>query len=181
MVNRNFLLIIIYIFSYGCSKDKYTRTYLMEKSKPVENQTNLEKSSNSLSWEKPKKWVVSKGSNMRIASFDVPFDNETGDFSLIELSGDGGGLESNINRWRRQLNLAPQSLKEIKQNLISHKGKEGAYDVIKIINKDNQLAFICAIIPIKNKTIFAKLSGTASIIETTYNDFISFCSSINLP
>tara|TARA_X000001036_G_scaffold215485_1_gene201742 strand:+ start:1608 stop:2069 length:462 start_codon:yes stop_codon:yes gene_type:complete len=153
----------------------------MEKSKPIENQTNLEKSSNSLSWEKPKKWVVSKGSNMRIASFDVPFDNETGDFSLIELSGDGGGLESNINRWRRQLNLAPQSLKEIKQNLISHKGKEGAYDVIKIINKDDQLAFICAIIPIKNKTIFAKLSGTASIIEKAYNDFVSFCSSINLP
>ena len=181
MINRNFLLIIIYIFSYGCSKDKYTRTYLMEKSKPIENQTNLEKSSNSLSWDKPNKWVVSKGSNMRIASFDVPFDNETGDFSLIELSGDGGGLESNINRWRRQLNLAPQSLKEIKQNLISHKGKEGTYDVIKIINKDDQLAFICAIIPIKNKTIFAKLSGTASIIEKAYNDFVSFCSSINLP
>jgi len=31
----------------------------------------------------------------------------------------------------------------------------------------------------ENKTIFAKLSATPKGIEYTYNDFISFCSSIN--
>ena len=179
MQNKSFLLIIIYVFIFGCSKEKSIRTYRMEKSPISENNQQIEISKNEINWIKPKSWKISSGSNMRIASFDVPFENGVGDFSLIELSGDGGGLESNINRWRRQLNLAPQSLDEIKNNLISHKGKKGSFDIIKITNNEQNSAFICAIIPIENKTIFAKLAATPKGIESTYNDFISFCSSIN--
>ena len=46
---------------------------------------------------------------MRLASFEVPYSTGSGDLSIMELSGSGGGLEANVNRWRGQIGLDPVS------------------------------------------------------------------------
>ena len=85
-------------------------------------------------WEKPDSWVPSEGSSMRIASFAIPYSGGSGDLSIIQLSGTGGGIESNVNRWRRQLDLEPLNWIAIEKNVINKKGKLGMYSVLKIIN-----------------------------------------------
>ena len=173
---------LILIMVYSCRQENHTRTYRITKSKPLlqtsPSQTTENKSSD-FSWTKPRSWIASSGSSMRIASFDVPYSNGIGDLSVIQLGGDGGGIEANVNRWRRQLNLESQSLEDIEKDLIKHKGGLGIFEEIQIINEELDSAFLCAILPAGNQTLFVKLSIHPNGLRDIKTEFISFCSSIN--
>ena len=151
----------------------------LPKTKPPPQKQSGNSSISGIKWEKPEMWVASNGSSMRLASFEVPYMGGTGDLSVIQLAGTGGGLKPNINRWRRQLNLEPQSLHEIEKDVIEKKGKLGKYKMIRIVNFQNNSAFLVAIIPVENQTLFVKLSADPSGIQEAESDFIFFCSSIH--
>jgi len=176
---KPYFLICTIVILQSCGKDNHTRTYQLPKSEvpPKLQPENNPKSS--ISWEIPEMWVTSSGSSMRLASFEVPYMGGMGDLSVIQLGGTGGGLMPNINRWRRQLNLEPQSLHEIEKDLIEKKGKLGKYKMIRIVNFQNNSAFLVAIIPVENQTLFVKLSADPPGIQETESDFIFFCSSIH--
>ena len=118
---------------------------------------------------------------MRLASFAIPYSGGAGDLSVIQLSGTGGGIESNVNRWRQQLNLESQNGIEINNNVITKEGLLGRYNVLHIINQKIDSAFLCAIMPTQNHTIFVKLSLKAIGVTELEDDFITFCSSLNIP
>ena len=99
--------------------------------------------------------------------------------SLILLAGDGGGIVPNINRWRGQLGLEPQLLPEIESSMVDHEGELGTYKIINIVNNQNNTAFLAAIIPLGEQTLFAKLSVDVSGIAEVESDFVEFCSSIH--
>ena len=159
-----------------------TRSYQLKKTnkqntidKVVENR-NI---STKLIWEKPASWIPSEGSSMRLASFAIPYSGGTGDLSVIQLGGDGGGLKSNVNRWRGQLNLEPIGLFEIEKDIIKEEGQLDIYSMIQVINQEMDSAFLCAIIPSGDYTIFVKLSLKPTGIIELKDDFITFCSSLN--
>ena len=173
--------ILILVFLQSCNQDNHIRTYQLAKTKAADTKPRFEvpeKQSTGFNWTKPASWIPSFGSSMRLASFDVPFSNGTGDLSVIQLGGTGGGIEANVNRWRRQLNLEPQSLSEIKREMIENKGGLGFYNVIRITNEKLGSAFLCAILPAGNQTLFVKLSAGPKGIREIETDFISFCSSL---
>ena len=116
---------------------------------------------------------------MRLASFAIPYSGGTGDLSVIQLGGDGGGLKSNVNRWRGQLNLEPMSLIEIEKDIVKKEGQLNIFSMIQIINQEMDSAFLCAIIPTRNYTIFVKLSLKPNGIIEIKDDFVTFCSSLN--
>ena len=176
---KPYFLICTIVILQSCGKDNHTRRYHLPKSEvpPIIQPVNSPKSG--ISWEIPEMWVTSSGSSMRLASFEVPYSGGTGDLSVIQLAGTGGGLKPNINRWRRQLNLEPQSLHEIEKDVIEKKGELGKYKMIRIVNFQNNSAFLVAIIPVENQTLFVKLSADPSGIQEAESDFIFFCSSIH--
>ena len=169
---------------FSCTINDNTRSYQLAKTnKPKtsdKKQANISKPTE-LIWEKPDPWVPSEGSSMRLASFSVAYSGGSGDLSVIKLAGTGGGLESNVNRWRRQLNLEPISLVEIEKNIIRKEGSLGPYSIKQIINEKMDSAFLCAIIPTGSYTIFVKLSLRPMGIIEVKDDFITFCSSLNIP
>jgi hypothetical protein len=55
-------------------------------------------------WETPTGWVELPPSSFRVVNFLVAGD-ERAECYLSVLSGDGGGLAANINRWRKQMQL----------------------------------------------------------------------------
>ena len=124
---------------------------------------------------------MSAGSSIRLASFLVPYSGGTGDLSVIKLGGTGGGLGSNVNRWRRQLKLESLSLNEIEKNIIKKEGRLGNYSILQIINEEIDSAFLCSIIPTDSHTIFVKLSLKPIGIIEVKDDFLTFCSSLNFP
>ena len=182
---ESFIFFGIIFLTFSCTTGDNIRTYKLAKSVQVEVNNNIEKYdknvTDELIWVMPKTWIPSSGSSMRIASFNVPYLNELGDLSVIKLGGSGGGIESNINRWRRQLSLEPLSLKEIEKDIINKNGHLGSYQIIQIINQNIESAFLCAIIPIDAYTIFVKLALKPEGIPIVIDDFSYFCSSINIP
>src|SRR6476469_7004286 len=59
-------------------------------------------------WTKPEGWSEQPLSEMRLGSFKVEGPNAaSADISVIAFPGEAGGLLSNINRWRGQLQLPP--------------------------------------------------------------------------
>ena len=58
-------------------------------------------------WQVPAGWKAAGPKPMRLASFDIPDAAGNGDVSISKLSGNGGGLLANVNRWRGQVGLAP--------------------------------------------------------------------------
>ena len=173
--------IFILVFLHSCGQDNHIRTYQLAKTKTLGSAPRGETPNNKSTgfiWKKPESWIPSSGSSMRLASFDVPYSDGIGDLSVIQLGGTGGGFEANINRWRKQLNLEPQSLSEIEKEMIENKGGMGRYNVIGIINEELGSAFLCAILPAGNQTLFVKLSSNPKGIREIEADFISFCSSL---
>ena len=178
---KSIFLIWVMVIFQSCGQDTHIRTYRIAKTNMSDTAPLVkvpEIKSAGFSWKKPESWIPSSGSSMRLASFDVPFSDGTGDLSVIQLSGTGGSLEANVNRWRRQLNLEPQTLSEIEKEMIENKGGLGVYNIIRIINGEMDSAFLCAILPAGNQTLFVKLSTKPHGIREIETDFISFCSSL---
>ncbi len=181
MVNKAILTCLsVIILSCG---DDYIRTYTLPKPKqsqpenispPVAEAPTLQ-----LIWEKPDSWLPSEGSSMRLASFDFPYQGDTGDISLIQLGGDGGGIAANINRWRTQLGLQPVIVSLIENEITRIQGKLGEYIYVPIRNEESNQAFLCAIIPSGEVTYFVKMSSKAGTAVAGEADFKSFCSSLH--
>jgi len=183
VVIKLILFIFVLVFLHSCGQDSHIRTYQLAKTKALDSAPRDEAPKNKstgLIWKKPESWIPSSGSSMRLASFDIPYSDGMGDLSVIQLSGTGGGFEANVNRWRRQLNLEPQTLSEIEKEMIENKGDIGFYNVIEILNEELDSAFLCAILPAGNQTLFVKLSANPKGIHEIKTDFISFCSSLTI-
>ena len=173
--------IFILVFLHSCGQDNHIRTYQLAKTKAPGSAPRVEgpnKKFTGFSWKKPESWFPSSGSSMRLASFDIPYSEGSGDLSVIQLGGTGGGIEANVNRWRRQLNLELQSLSKLEIEMIEKRGGLGVYNIIRIINEEMDSAFLCAILTAGNQTLFVKLSANPPGIHEIEADFISFCSSL---
>ena len=184
MIIKHIIFPFLVLMVLSCDTNNHIRIYNLPKPKANNfPSTHLKKDTglSELIWEKPDLWMPSEGSAMRLASFAVPYSGGSGDLSVIKLSGSGGGIESNVNRWRRQLNLDSQALVEMENNILTIEGKLGIYSILKIINQKMDSAFLCAIIPTENHTIFVKLSLNPVGILEVEDDFIAFCSSLDSP
>ena len=175
-----YLYIFILTLVLSCNNDKHVKYYKIPKFKEVSKNQDfiIEDSQLSFTWDVPKNWVIGKKSSMRLASYSIPYNNLFADVSVTNFSGDGGGIEQNVNRWRKQLNLEPQSIEIIERNIQNKKSDLGNYKFLKIINPTNEeSAFLCSIITVKNSTIFVKLNATVSGVDKLENQFLEFCSS----
>ena len=68
----------------------------------------------------------------------------------------------------------------ITREMIENKGRLGFYNVIRITNEELGSAFLCAILPAGNQTLFVKLSADPKGVREIETDFISFCSSLTI-
>ena len=138
MIIKQIIFFCLAIMVLSCDADKHIRTYYLPKVKNNLTPSSVikETGSSGLIWEKPESWIASEGSSMRLASFAIPYSEGSGDLSVIQLSGNGGGIESNVNRWRQQLDLKSQSWFEIEKNVIKREGILGMYSFLKIISQN---------------------------------------------
>ena len=182
MFVKLFIVMFTLVILQSCVEDKHTRSYSLPKKK-VDNLTSSMKSSEAksieFSWTTPEAWIPAQGSSMRLASFEVPFSTGSGDLSIIELSGDGGGLMANVNRWRGQIGLGPLSGFEIESQAEKRNNELGNFTVFRLVNPERiESAFLTAVLPLNASTLFIKLNASTEGILEIEDDFLSFCSSI---
>ena len=181
-MGRSYLVLIFIVLFFSCNKESNPRVYTLKKvlvQQPKINTQLLQK----FSWDAPDYWIKKEidSSSLRLASYEIPInDRENPDLSITKFPGDAGGVELNVNRWRGQLNLNPESLDVIQSNSIKGVSKLGDFRIYKIINDELDKGFLCMILELPSETVFVKLSSDKLSIIDLEDEFTSFCTTFKI-
>jgi hypothetical protein len=128
-------------------------------------------------WTLPSGWIEQPASQMRVGSFKAKSaGGEEADISVIPLSGEAGGLLSNVNRWRGQISLAPLSEDQVTTNVktIAPGGR-----TMKAVDFSNQgREVVAAIYERAAQTWFFKMTGTEKAVGAQKEAFKKFLGSL---
>ena len=140
-----------------------------------------------LKWTVPPGWQEKRGSGMRLATF-VPDKDNSIECSIVTLGGMAGGLEANVIRWMKQINLKEETPQKIQAFL----GKQEAFQSqgglkVRLIDltqfqtaKDqNENALLGAVVE-TGDTVFVKMTGTYAAVQANRANFLSLCQSLRL-
>ena len=133
-------------------------------------------------WQVPSGWTETSGGQFLVAKFLIAGD--AGAQAAVNVSasaGEGGGLASNVNRWRGQLGLTPLSESDLSaqvQTLDAAGGKISVVDLSGTDARSGQPArLVGAIVPQNGQTWFYKLMGDAKIVGAQKDAFTQFVQS----
>ena len=140
-----------------------------------------------LSWTLPPGWQKLQASGMRLANLR-PAGHPDAECTLVILGGDGGGLEANVNRWRREQMglepLAPGAVQELPlMNLLGAGATRvelnGTYTNMGS-EPHPDWGLLGAILVAERFTIFVKMTGPAALVAAETAAFDAFCGSLRV-
>ncbi len=103
---RFFFVFTILVFAGSEQKPQvrqYTET-VIEPPAPAVHTVN-EAVRSKLIWDVPSGWNQGAGNAMRLVSFHAISDPQAIDCSIVSLGGMAGGIEANLSRWMKQIDL----------------------------------------------------------------------------
>ncbi|MES2695588.1 MAG: hypothetical protein V4773_19080 [Verrucomicrobiota bacterium] len=136
-----------------------------------------------LAWKGPGgHWQEKGASGMRKGTFTIAGDGgAAAELAITAFPGDVGGEVANVNRWRGQVQLPPQSEADVAaaiQRLESNGLKIG---VVEMAGKDpsgKDTRVIGAMVPHSGSTWFFKLSGPDALVAKEKAAFMEFVKTI---
>jgi hypothetical protein len=139
--------------------------------------------SSPVTWTKPEGWEEQPLSEMRQGSFRATDSNgKTADISVVSFPGDAGGVESNVNRWRSQVQLPPLASEKI-GGAIQHltvSGKDALFVDVQTPNGTEKPARILgAILQTADRSWFVKMTGDPDLLEGQKPAFLEFVQSFH--
>lgn len=128
-----------------------------------------------LKWTAPEGWTQGPAKQMRLVTL-VPAGKTGVECYVTVLSGTGGGLEANVNRWRGQLGQTPLSAADV-----------SALTVVPVLGRDARfveidggasglLGLVCEL---GAQTVFVKMTGPMDVLRAERDRFIAFCKSLS--
>ncbi len=183
---RILLYIILILFQFSCKSDSNISVYKIKKINTSSSKINANQNNRYLNWTAPNNWIEKAPKDFRLASFDIPISNgKMIDLSITTFPGDAGGIEQNVNRWRRQLNLDPKKINQILENSQKTSSMLGEYFIFDLNNPDNNNSIVAALIPYSDnnqtvsETIFIKMNGSIMALQELKYEFDLFCKSLH--
>jgi hypothetical protein len=141
----------------------------------------------SLSWETPNGWQEKTGSGMRLVTFHPSDGAQSFECSIVSLSGQAGGLESNVIRWMNQINITVPPEDRLnsflaRQEVITAKGGFSitAIDLTEFSKEEQSPSMITAIAELQDMVIFVKITGSKAAVLQNRESFLSLCRSLSL-
>jgi hypothetical protein len=130
-------------------------------------------------WQVPAGWQEVSGGQFLVAKFMLTAEGGgTAAVNVSSSAGEGGGLTSNINRWRGQLGLASLSEDDVNKLVTAFDVPGGRASLVDLSGTDARTAqptrLVGAIVPINGQTWFYKLMGDAKVVESQKAAFTQF-------
>ena len=130
-----------------------------------------------IKWKTPEGWTEVPPSSMRYASFRASDENGGKiDISVVTFPGEGGSDADNVNRWRRQIGLAPLDDKEITTKIVPMNAGSANFSTVDMAGGDSRV--IAAWTRRTGRSWFFKMSGPGPLIEREKPKFFDFLRSI---
>jgi hypothetical protein len=167
----------------GCRDDRTVEHYRVPRPEgtaaPHAVDTAPSSGEGSLTWTVPDGWEARPPSSMRLASFSIPTEAGPADCSVVVLSGSGGGLAANVNRWRGQVGLPSLPEDEVVATGKTVDGALGTFRTFRVENEGSpEAAFLVAVIPVGDRTVFVKLQAALPYLTGLESGFLAFCRSL---
>lgn len=131
-----------------------------------------------LTWTAPDGWTQVPGGEMRVASFKVTgAAGKAADVSVVPLPGQAGSDDANVNRWRGQVGLSPQSPEELKK---SAETIEAGGQSAQLYDLAGSAGRILGVIQRREDTAwFYKMTGDSDLVEQQKPAFVAFLKSLS--
>ena len=159
----------------------------MQTNDPVlQEQLNASVARLPLVWKTPSSWSETKGSGMRLATFNSK-DKST-ETTIISLGGSAGGIAANVSRWMQQINLEvpAQGLESFIQEQERSKTASGlAYTLIDFTHLQEKAtsdapSMIAVVMEADGAQIFVKMTGSKQAVLQNRKDFMNLVSSLKV-
>jgi hypothetical protein len=132
----------------------------------------------SIKWKTPDGWTEVPPSSMRFASFNAIAPNGGKvDISIVTFPGDGGSDADNVNRWRKQIGLAPIDDKEIANLVRPVSVGDSQFSALDMTSGGARV--IAAWTRRDGRSWFFKMSGPVPALEYEKPKFFDFLRSID--
>ncbi len=131
-------------------------------------------------WTVPEGWQELPPKQMLLARFGAKGEGGEAEITVSRFPGDVGGMVANINRWRGQLGLTPQTEDEVNAALTPLKVEGGSGMLVEMANGEagNGKRLIGVIWPREGQTWFYKMVGDDSRVAREKESFIRFVQSV---
>ena len=131
-------------------------------------------------WELPKGWKETKGNSFTVGAFAVEDKDRKVTVTVSVLTGKGGGLLANANRWRAQLKLPAWSEDELAKAAKKRKvdGVEGSYLELADAKSEQPASLLGVIVFREKEAWFFKLTGDAQLATREKENFLRFVDSV---
>lgn len=136
-------------------------------------------------WETPADWEELPATQFLLAKYRLSAtDGATADVTLSKLSGSGGGVLPNVNRWRGQLNLAPVDEAGLEAVTSEFATAEGSSILVELEGTDLRSGepgkMLVVIVSTATESWYFKLTGAPSAVEAKRGEFLSFVEGTHL-
>lgn len=136
----------------------------------------------SLVWTVPQGWKEIAPTSMRLANLQVPPDAQC---YVTALPGRAGGIEDNLNRWRKQMALGPTTREELaklpRRQILGVQGTEVVLDgtfsgMGGAPQAGSRMRGVIA--TFQGHTVFVKFVGPKATVDAASAGFEAFCQSL---
>lgn len=140
-----------------------------------------------LQWQTPPEWTEQKGSGMRLVTFTSDGNAGPTETTIISLGGQAGGLEANVGRWMRQVNISTpqadlQRFLATQERIETSSGMTGTLIDLTALQPDtpgDAPSMIAAVIDRGRSQIFVKMSGPKAAVQEQKDNLRSLVQSIS--
>ena len=184
-------IIVIVLIASGCEQKPQVRHYTETVIEPAETSVSTANGAlrDHLVWDLPLGWRQEPGNAMRLATFHLSSDPDAFDCSIVSLGGMAGGIEANLTRWMKQVQIevAQEELDRFLRLAPAVMTKAGAsaaiYDFTDLqkASEGSTKSILAAVLHLGEATIFVKMSATIDSLRTNRAGFLAFIQSIRNP
>jgi hypothetical protein len=130
-------------------------------------------------WQVPAGWQEVPAAQFLLAEYAITGEGGgKAEVNVARLSGDGGGLLANVNRWRRQIGLGAleqDGLDKLASSVDVTGGKATLVDMNGTDFRSGQpTRLVGVIVPMNGQTWFYKLMGDPNVVEGQKAAFLQF-------
>ncbi len=134
-------------------------------------------------WQVPAGWQEVPGGQFLFAKYQLSGPNDAkAAVNISTTAGDGGGLAANVNRWRGQLGLQPQSEAELASAVKPIDLAAGKGSLVELSGTDARTGqksrLIAIVVSHGDQSWFYKLMGDVSIVEREQPAFLKFVQAV---
>lgn len=139
-----------------------------------------------LRWKMPEGWTQRPATSMRVANFAIGSGENEAQCYVTILPGPAGGVDANLNRWRRQMGAnaaTPEELAALPRidclgQEIALLGLSGNFKGMG--SKQQEGAYLFGVVcPLKERTLFVKMMGPESVVAPERERFTALCASLS--